>query len=117
METALISNVSYIVITLIRQGYARQDAVIKAKSQLGINRYLTEDEKNQLAQNIHAEFPGMELSDIMWYINLAESMPGYSSGGIPEGGIPDVVIPEQNNSGIIIAGSALALIILIRLIK
>lgn len=88
-------ELSQIVIALILLGFAKQDCVLKAKSQLNIQRKLTEDEKLRLAYNIQLRFPQMEISDLMYSINLAESMPGYSSGGtLPDGTIPDVILPK-----------------------
>ena len=94
---SLISDMAYIAITLISPeggGFARQDAILKAKYQLGINRPLTEDEKTLLAQKIQQRYPNMEISDLMWYINLAETMPGFSSGGMPPN-TPDVILPNK----------------------
>jgi hypothetical protein len=89
-------ELSQIVIALILLGFAKQDCILKAKSQLNIQRKLTEDEKLRLAYNIQLRFPQMEISDLMYSINLAESMPGYSSGGtLPDGTIPDVILPDN----------------------
>jgi len=88
-------ELAQIVIALILLGFAKQDCVLKAKSQLNIQRKLTEDEKLRLAYKIQLRFPQMEISDLMYSINLAESMPGYSSGGtLPDGTIPDVILPN-----------------------
>jgi hypothetical protein len=94
---SLVSDMAYIVIFLISPeggGFARQDAILKAKYQLGINRPLTEEEKTLLAQKIQLRYPNMLLSDLMWYINLAETMPGFSSGGMPAD-TPDVILPNK----------------------
>lgn len=95
--TSLISDMAYIAISLILPsggGFAKQDAILKAKNQLGVNRNLTEEEKTGLAGLIKDRFPMLELSDIMYSINLAETMPTYSSGGtLPDGTLPDIKLP------------------------
>jgi hypothetical protein len=100
--TSLIPDMAYIVIKLVEypNGFAKQDAVLKAKLQLGVNRKLTEEEKTGLAGLVKDRFPMMELSDIMYSINLAETMPHYSDGGtLPDGTLPDVVLPPLTPGG------------------
>ncbi len=78
---SLAGDMASITITYIELGWAKQDAVLKAKELTGTNRKLTEDEKIELANLIHIRFPQISITDLMYSINLAESMPGYSSGG------------------------------------
>lgn len=96
----LLVSIIQIASQFIQAGIVANAAVNQAKQTVGLTRYLTAQEINEVAIGLNARFPQVSVEDWVFNIQLTPPLP---SGNLPPDTRPPDAIPTSQNTYLYIA--------------